>query len=179
MKNLSVAFSLLCLIVLSLGMGACKSTSSNSTVAAILTPLKALGCSVETAVAGDAANVLVTQCGAPLAMAQACIMGVIGNANLCSVTLPASVQSVRLLSGAAWKTIGDIPASALKSGTVTAQGVHVEGVIGNLACPLVTQFMLGYASGAIPVSCGCTTSLTQSAFAAAISAGCMSIVPVI
>ena len=136
--------------LLFLGAACTKATQpTNPVLVAILTPIEAVGCSVEKAVVGVGASVLNAQCGAPIASATACLQSAIGNANICSV-----------------------------SGNASLSQFKTQGVVGNLACGYFVQFSLGLLTQAIPTSCGCTKNISATSFSAALTAACIAAVPI-
>lgn len=158
---------LVALVVFSFG---CKSPA----VQAILQPLAAGGCAVETAMTQNFGQQIVRLCQGTDAVAcgKSVLVG-LGNVNLCNMAVPTTTVSA-LTSHPEWKKVGDIPASALKGaqGKAIVSAVQTMGVIGSLVCPIGVGVGMGLLSAQIPVSCGCTTNLSASALDDAFVAAC-------
>lgn len=160
------------LATLAIVIGGCKS-STNPVVQALNTA----GCDVESAMTTAFASAVVVACKGT-GTAEACgsaFQTSLGNVNLCATPVPSSMKVASLTAN--WKTIGDIPGSALKKGAVKADALAPMGVIGGLICPLGINTVMGYMTAQIPLACGCTVSLTASELDSDLVAACTAAIP--
>lgn len=146
-----------------------------------MTPIQAAGCAVETAIEGGAATALATalSCGNQAAI-QASIATALGNANLCKTPIPPAPVSAmsKAAVGPVWQTIGDVPGSALQSHAVKADAVKAMGVVGNIACPIAINTIVGFLSNSVPSSWSCSAGATASSVEATLVSVCETIVPI-
>lgn len=169
-----LAFTILALVMCA--CSAFKSTSSTGVVT--LTPLGGVVCDVESTVATEAAATIAAalNCTAQSAIV-ASLEGALGNANLCGAAIPASsslLQAKLALSGQ-WKTVADIPKSALKpavKGEVKSMAVKPMGVVGTIVCPVVINTSIGFLSNTIPAAWACSVSNSASTVESALDAAC-------
>lgn len=142
----------LSLAILCLGVMACKSSTSSS-----ISPIQAVGCDIETAVIGAEAGAIATllTC-ANQTQISTDLQTALGNANLCAQPGVAAVSMPQLKAKASAKPMG---------------------IIGNIACPLVINVAIGYATQAVPASWSCTTGASAASLAAALTAACETAVP--
>lgn len=148
-----------CLAVLSLaclGLFLAGCTSSNS---GTVTPIQAAGCDVESAILGGAAGAIASalSCTSTSAI-QASLTTALGNANLCAAPGVAAIS-----------------AASMKSAKSAA--VKPQGVIGNLACPIAVNTIVGFLSNSVPSAWGCSASASASALAATLTSVCEAAVP--
>ncbi len=137
-------------------------------VQAILTPLQSAGCGVETAITGAMGAAVVSDCAGTDAVA--CGQGfevALGNVNLCSTPLPSGFATT-------WKTVGDVPADALKVKNIAGK----MGVVGNVACPIAIDAALGLLTGQVPKACGCTKNLSAGQMGTTMISVCEMAVPI-
>lgn len=153
---------------------ACK----NGAPPPILQPLADVGCAVEQSMTNMLGSAVAQQCNGNAAACGPAFQVALGNVNLCNLPIPAApapaAQAI-LSAHPEWKKIGDIPGDALKGASgqaLKAEAVKALGIIGSVVCPIVVPAALGFLSPAIPAACACTQSLSASAFAAAATAGC-------
>ena len=181
----------LCLIAVAFALCACSLFKSTTTTSAgttvTLTPLGGAVCAIESSAAGGIAGSVA---GALACSNQAAIVAsleaALGNANLCGASLPAAAPAVAGLKAMAvlpqWKTLGDVPASALVktavSGQMKAQAVKAMGLVGGIACPIVINTAIGFLSNSVPAAWGCTTSTTIVTVQGALTAACEAAVPI-
>lgn len=142
----------------------------------VITPIKDIACAVEKAISGGLGATIASNlsCTHP-DLVSADLQAAFGNANMCAT--PIATSSL-LKSAAAWKTIGDIPAEALKPKAIKSEA-QVQGIIGALVCPMAVQSPVGFLSNSVPAKWGCTgpNASFQGLVSALISA-CTVVVPI-
>ena len=130
-------------------VGCTKSGSS-------ISPAQAVGCDIESAVVAAEASAVSTLLSCTnVTQVQQDMMTALGNANLCAAPGVAAVSSAQMKSA-----------------------VSAKGVIGSLACPIVVNVLIGYASSAIPSTWGCSTGSSAQSLSAALTAACVAAVPI-
>lgn len=153
---------------------ACNKTSSS------ISPLAGLGCSVESAVAGaEAATISSLLSCSGAAQIESDLMTALGNANLCNSPLPAPSGLVAQSVSSQWKKVGDVKDEDLKSGKgQKALDFHITGIVGSIACPIVVNVVIGYATQAIPTKWSCSAGSSAQSLSAALIAACTAAVPI-
>lgn len=153
-------------ILCALALAGCSKAQVQQT----LQPLESAGCAVESTISSALGASTVSNCGGTDAVAcGAAYQTMFGNINFCAMAIPAPVAASFAKAVAAgeikaddvpvWKTLGDIPASALQSAAIKS-AVMKLGLIGSIACPVAEQGAIALLSGAIPAPCGCTKPLS-------------------
>jgi len=118
----------------------------------IITPIKDVGCAIESAVTGSISQVVATSLNCTnQAAVQASLQSAFGNANLCATASMAKQASLK----------SDRP----------------KGVIGDLACPVAVSAAMGFLSNQVPTTWGCSVGATASALSAALVAACEAAIP--
>lgn len=149
-------------------------------VQAVLQPVEAVGCSVETAITGDFGAEVVAECQGtdPAACGQA-FQTALGNVNLCNLSLPQPANALAA-SAPKWGKVGDVTDGDLKAGkgAVKAQAVKAQGIVGAVACPVAINTALGLLTGVIPQACGCKNNLSASQVGQALNLACQAAVPI-
>ena len=136
---------------------ACLFTFGCTKSTGTMSPIQAAGCDVETAILGGASTAIATALSCTNTSAvQASLTTALGNANLCTAPGVAAIST-----------------SSLK-----AQKLKSLGVIGNLACPIAINTIVGFLSNTVPTGWGCSTTATASALEAALTAACEAAVPI-
>ena len=176
---------LLLSIALILGTG-CKTSSPGNP--STISPIKDIGCAVETTISGQFGSTLAGATGAadPVACGAA-IQLYFGNFNLCTTPIPApspaslAVNSLgdatmRVKAMGAWKTIGDITKGDLQS--VRVADVATSGIVGSIVCPLADALAIGALSSQIPPACQGPKSLSAGAVNQMLIAACIAVIPI-
>lgn len=172
MKLINVAIALAVLLT----GAACTSSSSP-----IMTAVNSVGCDVEAAITGSIGSAVVNACkgSASSATCGGAFQSALGNVNLCLAQVPSLAPSfvgVKVFTKVGDVTAGDI-ANAKAKGGVKANAIKPMGVVGNIACPIAVNTIMGYLTAQIPIACGCTVSLTASQIDTAITSACEAAVP--
>lgn len=168
----SILLALTALFVLN----GCNKNNTPAPVQVIVQAAQGAICPVAQELADQAGAKLASMTGAadPVACGQALYAPLV-NVNLCAQAIPqASLVQFKVLAidTAAWKTIGDIPASALKSLRAKGLVMKPNGIISSVVCPLGIGVFMGVASAAIPPACQGSTSLSASTLDQAIVQVC-------
>jgi hypothetical protein len=125
-----------------------------------MSPIQAAGCDVETAILGGAASTIASSLSCTNQSAiQASLTTALGNANLCSNPSVASTS-----------------AASLKSAVKSA--AKPQGIVGNIACPIAINTIVGFLSNSIPSAWGCSAAATATSLEAALTAMCETAVPI-
>ena len=144
----------LSLLISLMFVGGCTSSSGS------MTPIQAAGCDVESAILGGAATAIATALScSSVSSVQSSLTTALGNANLCSSSQVASVT-----------------ASSLKAAKSAA--VKPLGIVGNLACPIAVNTIVGFLSNSIPSAWGCSASTDAASLSTALTAACEAAVPI-
>jgi hypothetical protein len=139
-------------------LGGCTSSTTTTTSGGSMSPIQAAGCDVETAILGGAAQAVATALNcSSVTYVQASLTTALGNANLCANA-----------------TVSSTKAEALKAKSV----MKPMGIVGNLACPVAVNTIMGFLSNSIPPGWGCSATANASALSAALTAACESAVPI-
>lgn len=135
-------------------------TTTTPTGGGTMSPIQTAGCDVETAILGTAASAVATalSCTATAAI-QSSLTVALGNANLCASPI-----------------VSGTTMSALKSEAHSA--AKPMGVVGNLACPIAINTIVGFLSNSVPAAWGCSVSSSASALSATLTAACEAAVPI-
>lgn len=174
MKKLILFFALSFLCI---GLTGCPGSSGTNP---ILTPIQDVGCAVESAITGGFGSLVVAQCGGTnTAACGAAFQSALGNVNLCTTPLPQATAQAAVAKDATggWKTVGDIPASALSTPGVQSKAVKPMGIVGGIACPIAVNTVMGVLTAQIPAACGCTTNLSASAISGLLTQACVAAIP--
>lgn len=146
-----------------------------------VSPIQAAGCDVETAILGGASTAIGTalSCGNVSAI-QASLTTALGNANLCATPIPQAPASAasKAAGSPAYKTIGDVPLSALKSSAVKSDAVRSLGIVGNIACPIAINTVIGFLSNSVPAAWSCSSGSTAASLEATLVQVCQIAVPI-
>jgi hypothetical protein len=176
----------ICLAIFSLFIIVSCNKPLPAPIQAVLTPIKATGCAVQQAITGAFGAEVVTECaGTDPAGCGEAFQEALGNVNLCTAPLPQAAPAPGLapqsVVAVVWKTVGDVPADALKakppSGGLKAQALKPQGIVGAIACPIAINAGLGLLTAKVPAACGCKQNLSAGQLGAALSAICVSAVP--
>lgn len=165
---------LLCLLGLTFG---CTSTNP------ALTPIQQAGCYIETAITGGAAGAVASAltCTNQAAI-QASLNTALGNANLCATPVPPAAPATPATQSKVapkWQTIGDITKDDVAAaGQVQSKAVVAKGVIGNIACPLAINTIVGFLSNSVPSAWGCSQSSSMASLVTALTSACELAVPI-
>lgn len=139
-----------------------------------VSPIQQVGCDVESAITGAAGSAIAAaiSCSNQAQIASD-VQTALGNVNLCN----AGIASASLVKPA-WSKVGDVTKQDLdKAKGVKSLDVKPMGVVGNIACPIVVNTLLGFATNSIPSSWGCSASTSASSLAQTIVAACELAVP--
>lgn len=171
-------FGILLLVIMIAGCSVFK----NSTTGA-LTPVGGAVCDIESSLAnGLAGSVAGTLACSNQAAIVTSLQSALGNVNLCAAPLPAPASAaLKSLDASGWKTVGDVPASALKkpaSVGLKAEAVKTMGIVGQIACPIAIDTGIGFLSNSIPAAWGCSASVTVQTIQSALIAACELAVPI-
>lgn len=150
---------------------ACTKTSTGT-----VSPIDSAGCAVESVITGALASTIAgaITCSNSTQIASD-IQTALGNVNLCSAGL--SSPSVAALT-AKWTKIGDVSKQDIDNAKgVKAQVVKPMGIVGVIACPIVVNTLLGYATNSIPTSWGCSSNTSAATLGATIISACEVAVP--
>lgn len=154
---------LLILTILLLGVACTKSGT--------MSPIQSAGCAVESAVTSAAATSIAAALSCTnQAQIATDVQNALGNVNLCATNVAVASLAPK------YSKVGDVSKQDLDA----AKGKNLikpMGVVGNIACPIVVNTLLGFATNSIPSSWGCSSSTTASALTATIIAGCEAVVP--
>lgn len=137
-------------------------TPTAPTAGAVMSPIKAVGCNIETAVSTGFANAVAAALTCSnVSAVQTSLQTAFGNANLC--VAQASV---------------DLAKKAALEAKVSGKPA-LKGIIGNIACPMAISAAMGYLTATIPAAWGCSASATTSAaaIATALTTACETAVP--
>lgn len=140
----------------------CTSSSTGSSIS----PISAAVCDVESAITSAEAVAIASllTCSNESTI-QSSLQTALGNANLCSNASISAATAAQI-------------ASAKAAHAVKTAGMPVsKAVIGDLACPIVVNVLIGFGTSSIPTSWGCSASSTASSFMAALTTACESAVP--
>ena len=153
---------------------------------AALTPIQSAGCAVETDVAMAASESVAATLNCTQQQAiQASLLLAFGNVNMCATPLPASpVAAAPAIAGAKvapkWAALGDVSAgdlSGAKSSSAKALVAKPFGIVGSIACPIVVNVVLGFATSEIPAAWGCSANAGAATVGSALTAACLAAVP--
>lgn len=176
----------LCFLATGCSLFESSSTSSSGTTTVTLTPVGGVVCDIESTVATGLAGSIASalNCTSQSAIVSS-LEAALGNANLCGVSTSSSVAQAQIFKAEvavlnpAWKTLGDIPASALgQSSAIKSKAVFSKGVIGSIACPIVIETSVGYLSNVVPTGWGCTSSTTMASIESALTTECESLISI-
>ena len=116
-------------------------------------PIGGVVCNVEQDIAGAFASTIAKSLSCSnQATIQSDVLGFIGKANLCASSV-----------------------NHLKSAPKSADG-KMKGVIGNIACPIAVNAVMGAAGAAVPASWGCAPNSGANSLNAALTATCEQLV---
>lgn len=158
------------------------------TATGTMNPIQSAGCAVETVVVASAASSVssILSCSNQSAIA-ASLTTALGNVNLCATPVASANATAAMIASAKvapkWSTLGDVTAGDLNgagsqvSGQAKAQVAKPMGIVGDIACPIVVNTVIGFATSAIPSSWGCTGSASADSVSAALTAACEAAVP--
>ena len=157
------------IIIAFFGMAACTKSSTPGSV----TPIQSAGCAVESAITGAAATTIAAaiSCSNQTQIATD-IQNALGNVNLCSAGIAAPAQ----LAGPKWSKVGDVSKQDIDKAKAS-KGLAPMGVVGNIACPIVVNTLLGFATNSIPASWGCSASTSASSLGQVIVSACEAAIP--
>jgi len=131
-------------------------TSSTPTSSGTMSPIQAAGCDVETAILGGASTAVGTALSCTNTSAiQASLTTALGNANLCAAPGVAAVTGSAIKA----KAVGKL-------------------VIGNIACPIAINTIVGFLSNTVPTAWGCSATASASSLAATLTTVCEAAVPI-
>lgn len=121
----------------------------NSKIAPIvLTPLEDAGCAIETGLTqGAAQSIALALTCQNQAAIQASLMVAMGNANLCKMVQPA------------------------------VSGQAIKGIVGNIACPIAVNTIIGYLTNSVPATWGCAQGSSVSQLTSVLTQACEAAVP--
>jgi hypothetical protein len=133
----------------------CSCTSSSPSPGSVISPITAVGCSIETAVTAGAASGIATalNCTSQAAI-QTSLQLALGNVNFCSY---------------------QPQADAAKLAKSSKQ--PLKGVLGDIACPVFINTAMGYLTNSVPAAWGCAAGASASAIAAALTTACETAIP--
>jgi hypothetical protein len=139
-------------------LGGCPKTATAPT--GTMSPIQTAGCDVETAILGTAASAVASalSCTGSAAI-QASLTVALGNANLCASPIVSGTTMAALKSEASAKA-------------------KPMGVVGNLACPIAINTIVGFLSNSVPTTWGCSATSSASALVSVLTAACESAVPI-
>lgn len=138
----------LLILPLFLFVGCTKTTTST------LSPIADAGCVVETAVtSGIAGSVATALTCTSVSAIQTSLQAALGNVNLC-------------------KTATTAQATAASAKVVTS-----KGLVGNIACPLAVNTVIGYLTNSIPTAWGCSAGATAASLELALTVACEAAIP--
>lgn len=154
------------LILLFIVLVGCSSTSSS------LSPIQAVGCTVESTIVGVEAQAIATLLTCSnVAQIQTDMQTALGNVNFCAVPVPA--PAVTSLIATKVKTIGDITQADLDAAKKGVQSKAVaKGIVATIACPIFFNVALGFATSQIPSKWSCQASTSAASLGAALTAAC-------
>lgn len=141
-------FSIIFILAFMSFLPACTSSSTTPPVVSVV------GCSVETVVTGALAAAIASNltCSNSSAI-QASIQGALGKINLCAAaTTQANIKAIK------------------------ASG-KMQGIIGDIVCPLAVEAVMGTLSTAVPSAWGCS-SLTTTSLNGVLAQACSAVVPI-
>ncbi len=146
---------------------ACGSKSTSNPLQSVITAAQGAICPLAQEFADEAGAKLAGLTGAanPLACGAALYQPLV-NSQICTQPIPqADTPMLKALVAAhpEWKTIGDIPKSALSAPAVKALAVHAQGIISSVMCPIGVGVGMGIFSTSIPAACQGPNNLSASA----------------
>lgn len=162
-------------VALLLGLFVFATACTKSSTPGSLNPIQQVGCDVESAITSAA--------GTAIAAAISCsnqsqiatdVQNALGNVNLCNAGLQSA--SLAALSKPAWLKVGDISKQDIDKAKAS-KGLAPMGVVGNIACPIVVNTLLGFATNSIPASWGCSASTSASGLGQIIVSACEAAIP--
>ena len=170
----SLVMKAMLMVLTMLVIGGCTKSSTPAPILAIVQAAQGTICPMAQAFADDAGSKLAGMTGATnLLSCGAALYQPVMNAGICSQPVPTSIAS---LVGASYKTIGDIPAEAIKGKALAhALAAHPNGVISSIVCPLGVGVAMGVVSASIPAACQGPNSLSASTIDAQFVAVCQTL----
>jgi hypothetical protein len=151
---------------------------------AALNPVQSAGCAVETAVTTAAAGSIMQALSCTNESAiEANLMTALGNVDMCATPLPAVPAAPSALMSAKalpkFTKIGDITAGDLQSAKAQPKALLAKpmGIVGAIACPIVVNTVIGFATSEIPSAWGCSASAGADTVGSALTAACEAAVP--
>lgn len=157
-------------LILFVFVAACTKTTAPGS----LNPIQQVGCDVESAITGAAGSAIASAISCSnQAQVASDIQNALGNVNLCN----AGVAVASLASdGPKWTKIGDVSKQDIDAAK-SSKKLSPMGVIGNVACPIVVNTLLGFATNSIPASWGCSASTSASSLGQTIVSACELAIP--
>jgi hypothetical protein len=158
------------IIIAFFGMAACTKSSTPGSV----TPIQSVGCAVESAVTSAAATTIAASISCSnQAQIATDIQNALGNVNLCAAGVAPAPAA---LVGPKWSKVGDVSKQDLDKAKAS-KGLAPMGIVGQIACPIVVNTLLGFATNSIPVSWGCSASTSAASLGAVITSACEAAIP--
>ena len=132
----------------------CTKTATGS-----MTPIQAVGCDIQTLVtSGLAASVATALSCTNQTQIQTDLQSAFGNANLCAA-----------------QAVSTANAAQVKAAKAAAKPM---GIVGNIACPIAINTVIGFLSNSVPTTWGCSASATAAALSSALTAACETAIPI-